>query len=313
MIVIGIDVSKETMVGVALNKGFKVVESFTFKNTQEEITHWLEVIYLKYPHLMIASEATAEYHRVLALSCISAGIPFKLLNPIVTKQFTRSTVRKRKTDPQDALTIAKLAATGEGRLVTTQTFSPLKTYERSAVKLKQMQLKLHQIQEHLSQVAPEDQQIQQALNINMNQLETSVSLLREKTQGSIEESQFNLLMSIPGIGKTIAPILIAEIGDINQFKSGQALIAFSGFDPRVKQSGKGLHHNTHLTKRGSPYLRHALFVSASIAQRYDEQLKAYYVKKRDEGKQYKEATIAVARKLLYRVYAVLKRQTPYLP
>ena len=62
-------------------------------------------------------------------------------------------------------------------------------------------------------------------------------------------------MSIPGVGTTIATTLISEIGSIIRFPSGDCLIAFTGLDPRVKQSGIGLHHNTHLTKRGSPYLR----------------------------------------------------------
>ncbi len=62
----------------------------------------------------------------------------------------------------------------------------------------------------------------------------------------------------------------------------------------------------------SPYLRRALYIAASIAQRYDPILKAYYVKKRAEGKRYKEATVANARHMVYRVYAVLKRGTPYV-
>ena len=55
-----------------------------------------------------------------------------------------------------------------------------------------------------------------------------------------------------------------------------------------------------------------LYTGASIAQRHDKELKAYYEKKRSEGKRYKEATVAVSRKLLNRVYAVLKRQSPYV-
>ncbi len=60
------------------------------------------------------------------------------------------------------------------------------------------------------------------------------------------------------------------------------------------------------------YLRRALYIAASIAQRHDQDLKKYYLKKRGEGKRYKEATVANAKHLLYRVYAVWKRKTPYL-
>ena len=67
-----------------------------------------------------------------------------------------------------------------------------------------------------------------------------------------------------------------------------------------------------LTKRGSPHLRRALFIAASIARKYDPELKEYYLKKRNEGKRYAVAVCTVARKMSNRVYAVLKRKTPYV-
>ncbi len=91
-------------------------------------------------------------------------------------------------------------------------------------------------------------------------------------------------MSIPDIGTTIATTLIAELGDITRFPSGNCLVAFTGLDPKVKQSGGSLHHNTHLTKRGSPNLRRSVYLAASIAQRSDKELKAYFEKKRNVGK-----------------------------
>jgi transposase len=118
--------------------------------------------------------------------------------------------------------------------------------------------------------------------------------------------------SIPGIGPQTAALLIAELGSITRFKNAKAIVAYAGLDPRVKQSGTSLKRNTHLTKRGSPYLRRAIYLTAASAQRHDAELKATYDKKRDEGKRYREATIVVARRLLTRVFAVWKRQTPYV-
>ncbi len=231
----------------------------------------------------------------------------------MTKQYTKATVRKRKTDPQDALTIAKLAMQGEGRLVSYQTFHIAKTHERTAIKLTHMKQRLLLIQQHIQEVDPDDVSSYDKLQIPIDAIEQSIKAFREKAESEVDLKQTKLLLSIPGIGKTIATVLLAEIGDINQFKSDKALVAYAGLDPKVKQSGGRLHHNTHLTKRGSPYLRQMLYTGASIAQRHDKELKTYYEKKRAEGKRYKEATIAVSRKLLNRVYAVLKRQTPYVP
>ena len=116
---------------------------------------------------------------------------------------------------------------------------------------------------------------------------------------------------MPGVGPQTAALLIAELGDITRFKNSAAVVAYMGFDPRVKQSGTSLKRNTHLTKRGSPYLRRAMYLAAAAAQRHDPELQATYDKKRAEGKRYREATIVVARRVIARVYAVWKRQTAY--
>ena len=79
-----------------------------------------------------------------------------------------------------------------------------------------------------------------------------------------------LLTSIPGVGPTIADILIAEIGKIDRFHSGKSIVAFAGIDPRVKQSGMSLKRNTRITKRGSPHLRHILYFATVVAQLHNK-------------------------------------------
>lgn len=311
MIVVGVDVSKETLVGTALNRSSRSIGSFTIGNNRGDISSWLAQMCLKYRHFLVASEATAEYHRTLALECLARGVSFRLLNPIVTKQFTRSTVRRKKTDPADALTIAKLAQAGEGAVVTEKSFDIAKSYSRTASKLVATSQKLHLMQLRFSTLAPEDLKSRESFDRCIKALKGSVLDFRAQALSRVDRTQLKLLLSIPGIGETIATTLVAEIGDISKFKSGKALVAYAGIDPRVKQSGRGLKHNTHITKRGSPYLRQALFQAAFVARVHDQELKEYYQKKIAEGKKYKEATIATSRKLLYRVYAVLKRQTPY--
>ena len=110
----------------------------------------------------------------------------------------------------------------------------------------------------------------------------------------------------------MASIIILEIGDIHRFKNVKALIAYAGLDPKVNLSGRGLNRNTKLTKRGTPYLRRAAYIAAYISARSDKELSEYWQKKRDEGKRYKEATVATARKILCRVYAVWRRETPHV-
>ena len=121
------------------------------------------------------------------------------------------------------------------------------------------------------------------------------------------------LHTIPGIGIIGAATILAEIGDISRFKNSSSLIAFAGIDPTVRQSGEFNSTHNHMSKRGSPYLRHAIFLEATTCSFHTSPLNAYYKKKRDQGKHHLTATGAVARKLTTIIYAVLRDSKPYEP
>ena len=121
------------------------------------------------------------------------------------------------------------------------------------------------------------------------------------------------LHTIPGIGMIGAATILAEIGDISRFKNSSALVAFAGIDPTVRQSGEFNSTHNHMSKRGSPYLRHAIFLAATTCSFHNSPLNAYYKKKRDQGKHHLTATGAVARKLTTVIYAVLRDSKPYEP
>ena len=121
------------------------------------------------------------------------------------------------------------------------------------------------------------------------------------------------LHTIPGICIIGAATILAEIGDISRFKNSSSLIAFAGIDPTVRQSGEFNSTHNHMSKRGSPYLRHAIFLAATTCSFHNSPLNAYYKKKRDQGKHHLTATGAVARKLTTVIYAVLRDSKPYEP
>ena len=119
------------------------------------------------------------------------------------------------------------------------------------------------------------------------------------------------ITTIPGIGTVLGAVILSEFGDINRFDKPSQLVAYAGIDATVSQSGE--YEGTHnvMSKRGSPYLRKALFQAALVASNSDPVLKAYYQKKRAEGKHHKTCIGAVARKLCNIIYAVLKNDKPY--
>lgn len=312
MTIIGFDVSKNELVAVATNKRGTVVASHVMQNQSTAIDLFLEQCQEKYPHLVMGSEATGEYHNVLAKACLEKEIPFFLLNPIVTKQFTRATVRKRKTDLSDAHVIAKCILQGEGERLLPSAFGVAKPILRTAAKLAEMAVMLSHMEKRFREHIAGEAAVPEELGALHAAMRKSIAAIRKRGAQLVDSARLELLASIPGIGPAIAAILIAEIEDVERFGTPQALIAYAGLDPKVRQSGISMKRNTKITKRGSPFLRRAAYLAASIAQRHDIELKKYFLKKRSEGKRYKEATVANARHILNRVYAVWKRDTPYV-
>ncbi len=121
------------------------------------------------------------------------------------------------------------------------------------------------------------------------------------------------LITIPGIGPVTAAAILGEIGDIQRFETLKQLVAYAGIDPVVYQSGQFEARQTRMSKRGSPYLRHALWMAATVARLHDPELKVYYQKRRDAGKAHGTIIGAICRKLLARIFVILRDQRPYQP
>jgi len=136
-------------------------------------------------------------------------------------------------------------------------------------------------------------------------------------QASLSPAYF-LLRSIPGVGELTAATIIGEIGDIDKFPTAKQLVAFSGLDPSVFESGKFKSTNNKITKRGSNYLRKALYQAtiAGIANRKDGPcntlLYEFYSKKIAEGKPNRVAIIATCNKLLRIIYGIWHNQQPFI-
>lgn len=120
------------------------------------------------------------------------------------------------------------------------------------------------------------------------------------------------LMTVPGIGYTIAAIILAEIGDINNFSSPAKLLAFAGMEPSTYQSGKYNASNTPMVKRGSAYLRWAIMQAARLVPMRDPTFAAYMDKKRAEGKHFNVARSHVGKKLIRVIYYLLKHNTAFV-
>lgn len=137
----------------------------------------------------------------------------------------------------------------------------------------------------------------------VSDVENEIELLLEKLNSPIT--------TIPGIGSVNAATILGEIGDIKRFSNPSKLVAYAGLDASISQSGEYESTYNHMSKRGSPYLRRALFQSALRAEFCDPVFSDYYQKKISEGKHHLVATNAVARKLCHTIFAVLTKDEPY--
>lgn len=155
-------------------------------------------------------------------------------------------------------------------------------------------------------------QIRQLLE-QITLIEDQISVIEAEMETRLS-SLNTCITTIPGIGPVLGATIISEIGDISTFTSAEKLVAFAGIDPSVMQSGNFEGSRNKMSKRGSPHLRRALWLAAQCAANQDGSIfRAYYIKKVSEGKHHYTAIGAVARKLSYTIFAVLRDNKPYVP
>jgi len=145
-----------------------------------------------------------------------------------------------------------------------------------------------------------------------------IELIDEQRQ-QVETEISNLMASIPqfittipGIGLVTGAMILSEIGDIRRFPGSKQLVAYAGIDATVVKTGQFVGNEMHMSKRGSHYLRNALWHASLGAVLHSHEIKLYYEKKRAEGKPHGVAMGAVCNKMLRLIYIILKEERPYI-
>ena len=119
------------------------------------------------------------------------------------------------------------------------------------------------------------------------------------------------ILTVPGIGYTLGAMIISEIGDIKRFSNPSKLLAFAGLDPVVKQSGNFQADQVKISKRGSTYLRYAIYRVAFLIIYNNETFHNYYISKRAQGKIHRVALGHVCNKLVRVIFKILTDGTPF--
>ena len=145
----------------------------------------------------------------------------------------------------------------------------------------------------------------QELSSEISEIENSIT--------SIMDSIHSPILSIPGINYRMGAMIIAEIGDFNRFSSPDKILAYAGLSPSTYQSGQLDSSYSHMEKRGSRYLRYALFNATKFVCIWDNRFAVYLAKKRAEGKHYNVAISHAAKKLVRVIYRMEITGLSYQP
>jgi transposase len=152
------------------------------------------------------------------------------------------------------------------------------------------------------------------------ELKHTIKLIKE-LDAEIEEIEFHIeiimdeinspILTIPGISYRMGAMIIAEIGDFDNFSSPDKILAYAGLAPSIYQSGQFTASYSRMEKRGSRYLRYALFNSAKYVCQWDDTFAEYLAKKRSEGKHYYVAISHACKKLIRVIYHLEKTGESY--
>ena len=141
------------------------------------------------------------------------------------------------------------------------------------------------------------------LNVEIAEIEGQIQSLMDELHSPIT--------SIPGMGFRMAAMILAEVGDFSRFDSPDKLLAYAGMSPSTYQSGQLKNCYPHMEKRGSRYLRYALYNATKYVCHWNPTFAAYLAKKRAEGKHYNVALSHAAKKLVRLIFAMEKSRQPY--
>ncbi|GAM78895.1 mobile element protein [Vibrio ishigakensis] len=316
---IGIDVSKKTLDFAGLTAERTV--QYQLNNTVESIEKLAsKLVSVDYQGKIIC-ESTGHYHLKLVSVFSKHKLNLYVINPLLSSKHSQANIRKTKTDPVDAKTLAtmciternlpKPTLTNDRNLLITLKVGQIKAMEKL---IQKMGGSLRLYEETYQDLGFEMSEIQQELLTKLSELKSLHKCMLTELDSLVRESNdssrdTDILSSIPGISSTTAALLSQLDREV---KSCHSWVAFIGLDTSIRQSGtwKG---KGKLSKRGNTYLRKRVFCSAWGAMMHDEHFKAYYESLRAEGRGYKEALCILAKKQIRIAYHLLSCGEKYDP
>lgn len=299
-IVVGIDVSKDRLDVAVRPSG----EAFAVERNAAGLDRLTERLRMLSPHL-VALEATGGFETVAAAALAAAALPVVVVNPAQIRAFAKAIGQRAKTDPIDAAVIAHFAEAT--RPVprplpdeATQQLADLVARRRQIIEMmgaerqREKRTAMPRLRKSIRRVIGMLEKELAGLDIDIDDAVRGSPAWREKE---------DLLASVPGIGMIIARTLIAELPELGTLNRKQ-VAALAGLAPFTRQSGQW--RGRSFIGGGRSGVRTALFMAALVAVRHNPVLHAFFERLRAAGKPKMVALIAVARKLLTVLNAMVR-------
>jgi transposase len=253
----------------------------------------------------IVYEPTGPYHRAFERRLAAAGLPLVKVNPRQARRFAEATGRLAKTDRLDAAMLARMGAllNLEARPVRSQILSDLKDLHmarealvknRTAAKNRAKNLFLPILKRHNAE--------------QLRQIERQIAAIEAEIMALIKADpdlarRFDILVSVPGVSAITAFALVIDMPELGTLENGQAA-SLAGLAPVARQSGNWT--GRAFIRGGRANVRHALYMPALVAMRFNPDLKAKYDRLKTAGKAPKVAITAIMRKLIVLANALLR-------
>jgi transposase len=306
-IYVGIDVSKDRLDVHVRPSG----EAFAVARNGKGLEELVERLRALVP-MLIAVEATGGFETIVAAALAGAGLPLAVVNPVQVRHFARAVGKRAKTDPIDAEVIARFAEAvkPEARPVPDEAARLLGELVGRRRQIIEMLVAERQREKRASAARVRKSLARHiaALEKELPVIDDDIGTLVRGTPAWREKE--DLLVSVPSIGNTLARALLADLPELGTLDRRQ-IASLVGLAPYTRRSGRWQGKSMIGGGRAPP--RAATFIAALVAARHNPVLKTFYQRLLAAGKPKMVALIAVARKLLTILNAMIRDKKPWQP
>lgn len=316
----GVDVSKSTLDLIGINQRGDVVLSHRVIDNNTKAIKAFFKDYSQVEGFFVAFENTGVYSYQLALTLVDLGIPYYQLSAFAVNR--SKGLQRGKSDRSDALVIARYLMANRYKLSESKLaddvyleLSLLQTQREKIINaIKQFgsnKERYEQLPKRLqNELRRTDSSILKNLNKNLEILENRIAEIIKSDEEL--NTNYQLVQSVPGVGPQTALYLLIKSRGFNAFGNARKLACYAGVAPFPYQSGTSIKGRTKVHPMADKKLKSLIHMCALTAKKYDHELKEYYERKVEEGKNKMLVLNNIRNKLLQRIFAVVNRQQPYV-